>query len=58
MKKPADCKDFVSSTQNNLPLIRNLSTNVSKYAQVRKGCEIYVCGGFDDPTKCFKLQRS
>lgn len=57
-KIPTDCKAFFSSTQNKLQLVRYLCTTAPKYAQVKEDCEIYICGGFDDPTKCFKLQGS
>lgn len=57
-KIPADCKAFFSSTQNKLQLVRYHCTNAPKYAQVKKDGELYICGGFDDRTKCFKLQGS
>ncbi|CAG9558496.1 unnamed protein product [Danaus chrysippus] len=55
---PADCKAFLTNTHNKLKLVRFLCANVPKYAQVKEDCELYICGGFDDPTKCFKLQGS
>ncbi|KAG5898377.1 hypothetical protein JTB14_015808 [Gonioctena quinquepunctata] len=57
-KIPADCKAFLANIQNKLQLVRFLCTNATKYAQVKEDCEMYICGGFDDPTKCFNLQGS
>lgn len=41
-----------------LQLVRFLCTAALRYAQVNEDCELYICGGFEDPTKCFKLQGS
>ncbi|GFQ96636.1 hypothetical protein TNCT_690571 [Trichonephila clavata] len=55
---PANCNNFFSSTENKLQLVRFLCTAAPRYAQVNEDCELYICGGFEDPTKCFKLQGS
>lgn len=55
---PTDCKAFLTNAHNKLQLVRFLCANAPKYAQVKEDCEMYICGGFDDPTKCFKLQGS
>ncbi|GFR19225.1 uncharacterized protein TNCT_679571 [Trichonephila clavata] len=57
-KIPANCNNFFSSTENKLQLVRFLCTAAPRYAQVNEDCELYICGGFEDPTKCFKLQGS
>ncbi|CAH0397872.1 unnamed protein product [Chilo suppressalis] len=57
-KIPANCNNFFASTENKLQLVRFLCTAAPKYAQIKEDCELYICGGFDDPTKCFKLQVS
>ncbi|KAL4711050.1 hypothetical protein ACJJTC_015226 [Scirpophaga incertulas] len=53
-----DCKAFLTNAHNKLQLVQFLCTNAPKYAQVKEDCEMYICGGFDDTTKCFKLQGS
>ncbi|KAL4720666.1 hypothetical protein ACJJTC_019395 [Scirpophaga incertulas] len=53
---PADCKDFFMSTENKLQLVKFLCKHAPTYAEVNDDKELYICGGFDDPTKCFKLQ--
>ncbi|KAK9876110.1 hypothetical protein WA026_011226, partial [Henosepilachna vigintioctopunctata] len=57
-KIPTDCKAFPTNAHNKLQLVRFLCANAPKYAQVKEDCEMYICGGFDDTTKCFKLQGS
>lgn len=55
-KIPADCKDFFTSTENKLQLVKFLCKYAPTYAEVSENSELYICGGFDDPTKCYKLQ--
>ena len=57
-KIPTNCNNFFSSTENKLQIVRFLCTAAPRYAQIPEDCELYVCGGFDEPTKCFKLQNS
>lgn len=57
-KIPTNCNNFFSGTENKLQLVRFLCAAAPRYIQVKEDCELYICGGFDDPTKCFKLQSS
>lgn len=55
---PTNCNNFFSSLENKLQLVRMLCTAAPRYAQVKEHCNLYICGGFDDPTQCFTLQGS
>jgi hypothetical protein len=57
-KIPSDCNNFFSSTENKLQLVKFLCIAALRSAQIKEDCELYICGGFDDPTKCFKLHGS
>lgn len=57
-KIPTNSKNFLLSTANKLQLVRFLCTNAPTYVQLNEDCEMYICGGFEDPTKCFKLKGS
>jgi hypothetical protein len=58
IKIPSNCNNFFSSTENKLQLVQFLCTAVLRSAQIKEDCELYIYGGFDDPTKCFKLHGS
>ncbi|KAL3268808.1 hypothetical protein HHI36_007904 [Cryptolaemus montrouzieri] len=55
---PVDLFAMEGSTENKLQISRFLCAAAPRYIQVKEDCELYVSGGFDDPTKCFKLQAS
>lgn len=44
------------STENKLQLVKFLCKHASTYTKVNENSELYICGGFEDPTKCFRLQ--
>lgn len=48
-KIPTDCNNFFSSTENKLQLVRFLCNAARRYALINEDCELYICGGFDDP---------
>lgn len=55
-KVPADCKVFFSCSQNKLQLVQFLCQYAPTFLQINSETEIFISGGYEDPTKCFKLQ--
>ena len=52
-KIPSNCNNFFSNTENKLQLVQFLFTAAPRYAKINEDYELYICGGFDNPTKCF-----
>ncbi|XP_043480323.1 uncharacterized protein LOC122510010 [Leptopilina heterotoma] len=57
-KIPVDTKSFFASSENKLQLVKFLCKYALKEVKIQENRELYISGGFDDPTKCYKLQSN
>lgn len=57
-KVPSSCNDFFVSPENKFQLVKFLCKSAPLLAKIRKDSELYICGGFDDPSRCYKLRGS
>ncbi|KAJ8678614.1 hypothetical protein QAD02_014401 [Eretmocerus hayati] len=55
-KIPKDIKDLMTNPKNKLELVKFLCLNCFKFVKLRQDQELFISGGFEDISKCYKIQ--